>query len=231
MKINILYLYPDLMNLYGEIGNIKALKHAIEQQKIKAIIHTKSIEDDISFYDYDIIYIGSGTEKNRDIILEHLKTFKEIIQKSIEDKKFFLATGNAYPLFGKTIFDEHHKIKEALNIFEYKETSTPKRIVQEDILPFANLKNKIYGFQNHESTIIQEKQTLYGNEGFHYKNFYGTFLIGPLLIRNPEFLKYITKRLIIQKYPDFKFKKWDFQLEKKAYEEYIQFKQTKKHIK
>lgn len=231
MKLNILYLYPDLMNLYGEIGNIKAICHTLERHKIKPIVDKKSIDDEISFYDYDLIYIGSGTEKNRTIILKHLKKMDDMIKKAIEDKKFILATGNAYPLFGKTILDENHKTTEALEIFDYNESSTLKRVVKESTLIYSSIKKPIYGFENHDNEIIHKKNTLFENEGFHYNNFYGTYLIGPILIRNPEFLKHLIKKVVLQKYPKFKFQKWELSLEKKAYEEYIKFKQTKKHIK
>ena len=58
-------------------------------------------------------------------------------------------------------------------------------------------------------------------EGIHYKNFYGTYLIGPLLVRNPNFFKEFFKQLILSKDPNYKFKEFDLNLETKAYDEFV----------
>ena len=57
--------------------------------------------------------------------------------------------------------------------------------------------------------------------GIKYKNFYGTYLLGPILIRNPEFAKYFVSELIKRKNKNYKIKKYDLSLEKKAYNEYF----------
>ena len=47
MTIRIAHLYYDIMNLYGEIGNIKVLRYHLEEQGIKVIIDNLSINDEI----------------------------------------------------------------------------------------------------------------------------------------------------------------------------------------
>ena len=69
------------------------------------------------------------------------------------------------------------------------------------------------------------------NDGIKYNNFYGTTLIGPLLVRNPEFLKEFIKELIKSKDKKFKLKKINTKLNELAYDEFIEFKKTKVHIK
>lgn len=64
MEITIGHLYYDLMNLYGEIGNIKVLTYHLKNQGIKVNIKNLSIDDDINFDELDLIYIGSGTNNN-----------------------------------------------------------------------------------------------------------------------------------------------------------------------
>ena len=68
---------------------------------------------------------------------------------------------------------------------------------------------------------------LFENEGIHYKNFYGTYVIGPILSRNPEFLELFLKDLIKSKDENFKIKKFNTKLNKQAYNEFIEFKKTK----
>ena len=95
MIINICYLYYDLLNLYGEIGNIKALTKCFETQKIKVNVDRLSINDNIDFNKYDLIYIGCGTENNLLIALNDLLRYKKEINEYIESNKFIIATGNS----------------------------------------------------------------------------------------------------------------------------------------
>ena len=62
--INVLHLYYDLLNLYGENANTRCIKRSLELNKIKVRVDLKSINDDIDFDKYDIIYIGQGSEEN-----------------------------------------------------------------------------------------------------------------------------------------------------------------------
>ena len=81
MKIKIAHLYYDLLNLYGEQGNILALKNAFENQNVKVEINLLSAGDNINFNKYDIFYMGSGTNQNLLIVLNDLKNIKTIIKR------------------------------------------------------------------------------------------------------------------------------------------------------
>ena len=98
--INVAHLYYDLMNLYGESGNLLALKKHLENQQVKVKITNLSIEDDLDFSKYDFFYIGSGNDEAYSLALNHLKKYQKEIKKAIENKRFFLITGNALCLFG-----------------------------------------------------------------------------------------------------------------------------------
>lgn len=218
MTIYIGHLYYDLMNLYGENGNIKSIKYLLESQKIKVIIDNISLNDNIDFNKYDLIVIGCGTYNNLKLSLNHLKKYKKDINEYIESNKFILATGNSIELFGQKI-DEI----EALKIFNYNSKKLDKRIVGDCITTTNLIKTKIIGFQNRESYIDEITNNLFKDKdiGIKYKNFYGTYLLGPILIRNPEFAKYFVNELIKRKNKNYKIKKYDLSLEKKAYNEYF----------
>ena len=218
MTVYIAHLYYDLMNLYGENGNIKLIKYLLESQKIKVIIDNISLNDNIDFNKYDLIVIGCGTYNNLKLSLNHLKKYKKDINEYIESNKFILATGNSIELFGQKI-DEI----EALKIFNYNSKKLDKRIVGDCITTTNLIKTKIIGFQNRESYIDEITNNLFKDKdiGIKYKNFYGTYLLGPILIRNPEFAKYFVNELIKRKNKNYKIKKYDLSLEKKAYNEYF----------
>ena len=117
--MKILHLYYDLMNLYGEYGNVVVLAKHLEDQCEEVIVDKKTIGDQIDFTQYDFIYCGSGTEKNQMVALNDLLKRKDNLIKS---KGIIFFTGNAMELLGEKI-DEH----KALNIVPIKTTLTDKR--------------------------------------------------------------------------------------------------------
>lgn len=213
MTIRVAHLYYDLMNLYGEIGNLKVIEYQLKKQKINVIIDKLSLNDKIEFEKYDLIYIGSGTKKSTLLVLEDLKKYKQQVKEYIENNKFMLVTGNSINVFSKKIGDT-----EALNIFDFNISYSNARLIGDVIL------DNIIGFQNRDTLIENNNNPIFNNSeiGIHYKNFYGTYIIGPLLIRNPNFSQKFIKNLIISKKNDFKFRKFDFEIDKKASKSYVE---------
>ena len=217
--IKIAHLYYDLMNYYGEQGNVLALKTAIEYAGFKVNVKTLSVDDEIDFEKYDIFYMGMGTKRNQEIVRKDILKYKDKIENVI-DKKMFIMTGNSYELFGKKIDD-----KKCLGVFNF-ESKTTDRIVGEQIFKSDIIKETIIGFQNRFSSNNIKDEYLFevikgtGNdseskvEGIHKNNFFGTYLLGPILIRNPYFkdalLKYIGIDKVNTKLVDYK-----------AYHEYL----------
>ena len=145
MEINILHLYYDLLNLYGENGNIKALKKHLEEQGVMVNVEFLTINDSIDFKKYDFVYIGTGTEKNQKLVLKDLLKYKKDIKNYIESNKFFLATGNSIELFGKFIKTKDSTYK-ALNIFNYESYEEDFRMVDQAIFNIPLINDKIIGF-------------------------------------------------------------------------------------
>lgn len=222
MEITIGHLYYDLMNLYGEIGNIKVLTYHLKSQGIKVNIKNLSIDDDINFDELDLIYIGSGTNNNQLLVLNDILKYKEDIHKYYNDNKFFLITGNAIELFGEQIIDIDNNVHEGLKLFDYYTKENKKRIVNEVYIPSLFTKENILGFNNHFGSIYKDNIKL-DNKFIFNNNFYGTYTLG-LLPRNPSFTKYFIKQLIINKNKKFKIKDFNFKLDKKAYTDFIAFK-------
>lgn len=234
MKIVIAYLYYNLLNLYGENGNIKVLKKALENQGINVIVKFLDINDQLDFDSYDLIYMGSGEYKNIDVLLTDLRKHKSEIIRYIEKKKFFLVTGNSLDLFGNYIINGKRKIK-ALGIFDYYVKIEDINFNDKALFKTKLIDEEIIGFQKRNSLMFNNKyyyhQVIEGigdnlnseNEGIHYKNFYGTYLIGPLLIRNPYFLIYFIKKLILNKDQNFIFKDFELTFEKQAYFNYLNY--------
>ena len=199
--IKVLHLYYDLLNLYGEQGNILALKRAFKNQNVEIEVDYLSVQDKIDFQKYDLVYLGSGSTENLLIALEDIKRHKKELKKYIESKKVLLATGNSYLLFGQKINN-----LDALGIFDYYAASSEK-MAKESLMELYQEKD-IIGFQNREFIVNNKKNHLFKvkeglcdnlkseYEGYHEYNFYGTFVIGPLLIRNPHFTNILVKEIM-----------------------------------
>lgn len=201
--IRVLHLYYDLLNLYGEQGNILALREAFRRQNVGVEVDLLSVKDKIDFNRYDIVYIGCGCVDNLMVALEDIKRFKKKLVKFIDDNNYVIATGNSYLLFGSKIDD-----KEALGIFDYysvsKEKDVSECLMEYDGRDVIGFQNRRYIVNNNSNHLFKVKKGLADNykssyEGYREKNFIGTYMVGPLLIRNPWFMNLIVKDILERK--------------------------------
>ncbi len=217
-ELKILYLYPDILELYGDFGNIQVLKYRLEKRGIKTNITNYSIGDDApNFNDYDLIFSGGGADQEQGILSEDLLKYKDNIQEAIKNGVFFLLICGSYQLFGKYYKGVEGNIIPGLEIFDYYTEAIEdrsKRCIGNIIIDTnLNGKNtKIIGFENHGGQTYNIStplgNVLYGNgnkfgdnkEGFMLNNIIATYLHGPLLSKNPELSDYIIKYCLDRKY-------------------------------
>lgn len=217
MKFNILHMYPNIMNLYGEHANVLVLKDALIKQDFEVIVDTYSLNEKVDFKKYDLIYIGSGTEQKQELIISDLISKKEEIKEYIESGKLFISTGNSHEIFGKYILLNDSVTKlECLDIFGYYTIREEKRISTDLIFKFPKARTKIVGYTNRVSNVYNIPNYLFSvtfgigsnkatkEEGYNYLNFFGTYVIGPLFVKNPDFLKYVIKIACKNKEIEFK---------------------------
>lgn len=211
MNFRILYLYPDIMDLYGDNGNIKILKYRLLKRNIKSIVDTYTIGDKIpNFRNYDLIFMGGGPDNEQQIISSDLLKFKNEITKAYDEKVFFLLICGGYQLFGKYYQDSNDEKIEGLNILDYYTIASNdkrKRCIGNLIIEtkLNNTKIKILGFENHGGQTYDVKdpfgKVIYGNgnifndkfEGVFKENLIGTYSHGPILSKNPELADYIIE--------------------------------------
>ena len=217
-ELNILYLYPDILELYGDYGNIQVLKYRLEKRNYKCNIERYSIGDNPpDFTKYDLVFAGGGADIEQDILSKDLIKYKDNIKEAIKHGVFFLLICGAYQLFGKYYKDADGNIINGLNIFPYYTEAIndrTKRCIGNIVIEATlnNQKEKIIGFENHggqTSDVFSPFGTvLYGNgnkfgdkyEGFFLENVIGTYLHGPLLSKNPSLADYIIKYCLDRKY-------------------------------
>jgi len=225
MEINILHLYDDILNLYGEHGNVALIKKHLEDQGFKVNLEKKTLNDEIDFERYVFVYIGSGTEKNLKYAFNDIKRYKNELNKMIEKNTVILATGNSFEMFGKKIDKE-----EMLNIFDFENIILEDRQVSNIIYRSNFFEGKVIGFINKMTETYHNLMPLfeveYGIgenrrndfEGVKYLNFYGTHVLGPVLAKNPNFLKFLVCEIGKNVKPNFEYIEKQYLYEENAYQ-------------
>ena len=237
MKIEV--LYPEYCNLYGDTGNIRYLKECLTDANF---IYT-SLNETPHFCSEEInlIYIGPTTENFQEEIIQLLKPYKDKIIEQINNNVIFLATGNAMEIFGEYVEKPDGSKIEALGIFNiYTKREENDRFNELALGNFKHTNNEeieIVGFKNQLSLSYGNNESEYfiemvkGSginpqttlEGIRRNNFFGTYLLGPILVINPKFMKHILT-LLGQKNAEIPFE----DVANKAYE--IRLKEFKERI-
>ncbi len=206
MKIKILHLFYDFLNLYGESFNSLALHNYFVNQEIEVELIKHNLEMDLDIENVDVLYVGAGEESKLEIAFNYLKKYQTKLKNF---KKTIICTGNATILFSKNY----------LNIQNYEIVRNQTRIVKEEVLKFKN--QSLIGFYNTYDLIKSDQTNLFLNKDNKYvsynnDNFYAIEMIGPFLVRNYFFLKFVADKVILNKKSDYLIKEINFEYEKNA---------------
>ncbi len=205
------------MNLYGDYANISAVCRMLELNNIEFTLDKKSLGDEVEFSEYDLVYIGSGSEENQKLALAHLKEYRNELKEYIEKDKFILLTGNSFEMLGEKITSFLGEF-EGLGLFPFTVTEQNKtRTTDDSVVNFPEADMTLVGFINKCSEIEGITSPLFNvemgladgfgqkTEGIRYKNLFGTHLTGPLFVKNPIFLKYFAEKLTGRELIDYVF--------------------------
>lgn len=204
--IRIAHLYYNLMNLYGENGNIRILAGQLSKLGYQVDVDYLSTQDQLDLSSYQLVYIGTGTEHHQLIALDHLRQYQTKISNYIEAGGLMLVTGNAMELFGQKIIDRQGTEIPMLALFSYYSVHGNRRIINEVVADSWLGPDPVIGVQNQYSNYHDLTSPLFklvkghsggGPDGHRYKNFYATSILGPLLARNPQVLTYFLTQIII----------------------------------
>lgn len=203
MKIEI--LYPEIGNLFGDTANIRYLKLCLpEAEFIETGLNT---EPQFVSGDIDLIYMGPMSEISQKKAIDRLLPFRDSISEQIDSGTHFLFTGNSFEILGKYIKSKDAQI-QALGIFDmYSERKMLSRHNSLFLGEFEDIEivafNSRFSHTYPASNLAGFAKVLRGIglndscpfEGIHYKNFLGTYLLGPLLVINPHFTSHLLRSL------------------------------------
>ena len=119
MDLKILWMYNDLMDLYGDKGNIQVLKTRALKRNINVTVKTCSLNEEVDINDYDLFFLGGGADYEQNLIFEDLLKRKDSIVNALNHSTTFLLICGGYQLFGKYYLDQDGNKIDGLGIFDY----------------------------------------------------------------------------------------------------------------
>ena len=215
MELNIYHLYPDVLNLYGDRGNVLCMQRRLEWRGMQANIVPVPIGVKLAAKDCDLLFIGGGQDFEQEILMHDLKGEKTAeLKAAIEDGVPVLAICGGYQMLGqyyKTWDGKQCDFTGALDLYT---VGSEQRMIGNYMFTCDEADCKIVGFENHSgktylgSGVKPLGKVLegYGNngedgtEGVRYKNVYGTYSHGPLLPKNPALCDEILRGALCRKY-------------------------------
>lgn len=212
MKLTIGHLYPELLNLYGDRGNIQCMMKRSLWRGIEAETIAFTLEDSIDFSKLDIVLLGGGSDREQRIVCSRLRDIRENFHHYVEDGGSVLAVCGGYQLLGHYYKTEEDTLEGLSLVDLYTEQGSP-RLIDNIVLENPDFSLPIVGFENHGGrTYIGDNKpfgkVVYGHgnngedgqEGVLYKNVVGTYLHGPLLPKNPHICDYLISNALERKY-------------------------------
>ena len=230
MKLKILHLYPKEMNLYGDRGNILALKKRAEWRGIKVEVISyepnQKIPDDIN-----LIFGGGGQDSNQSVIEKDLQKIAPKLKIMIEDGIPALVICGLYQLFGNFFETKDGEKIEGAHILNLSTKASDQRLIGNIVIETKEF-GSVVGYENHSGlTALNENSNQFGEvvvgfgnngkdktEGARYKNCIGTYLHGPLLPKNPAVADFLIKKALeFSKGQEIELEKLDDSIERKAH--------------
>lgn len=217
MELNICHLYPDILNLYGDRGNIITMKRRLKARGIGVSIEECSIGQPLDIDKYDIFFIGGGQDFEQEVLLRDLAAGKaRDIRSAVEENKVFLAICGGYQMLGQYYKTWDGNQLDFIGAIDIHTIGAKERMIGNYMYRTTpeSSGSIVVGFENHSGKTYLGANVAplgmvlkgYGNngedqtEGARYKNVFATYSHGSLLPKNPALADFILQTALRYKY-------------------------------
>ena len=225
MRIRACHLYPDLLNLYGDRGNVLIFCRRAEWRGIEVQLDLISLPDRVRFTDYDFIFTGGGADLDQGLVSKDMEKKGPLLIDAVEQGVTLLCICGGYQLLGRYYLAQDGATLPGVGLFDLYTEAGNRRLKGNILLELDpglckdtgahqnGQLNTLVGFENHSGrTLLGETvrplaRVLRGNgnngddgtEGVNYKNAFGTYLHGPFLSKNPHFADLLISRALFRR--------------------------------
>ncbi len=204
MELKICHLYPDVLNLYGDGGNIRCLTQRLAWRGIGASVTKMPIGSRESLAGYDLVFIGGGQDFEQEVLLDdlHRGRDRELVA-AVEDGVCVLAICGGYQMLGSYYETHDGRRCDFIGALDLCTVGAKTRMIGNYMFKTDDKLGgfTVVGFENHSGKTrlgagvepLGRVLAGFGNngedgtEGAHYRNVFGTYSHGPLLPKNPAF--------------------------------------------
>ena len=199
MKLRICHLYGNLMNTYGDNGNLLMLQHRAKKLGYEVETTLISLEEDFNSDDFDIVMFGGGQDYEQTVVAKDLQNKKDALIQYIEDNGVVVAICGGFQLLGRYYVNASGERLNGISAIDvYTNGQFPNRLIGDVEIVNEEFGETYLGYENHIGRTYLGKNMKplgkvvkgYGNneedhiEGCHYKNVFCSYFHGPILVRN-----------------------------------------------
>ncbi len=219
MELRICHLYPDLLNLYGDRGNIMTLVNRARWREIDVQVDERGLGDRIDVGGHDLYFIGGGEDRQQRLAAEDLRATKgETLQRATDAGAVALAVCGGYQLLGHSYRPAEGPELVGLGLLDLQTVHPGKRarrLVGNIVIRSSQFgETTLVGFENHggrthlgpRSRPLGQVIVGFGNNGEDHTEgavcgtVYGTYLHGPLLPKNAVFADYLIAQALRRRF-------------------------------
>ena len=236
MELRLCHMYPDVLNLYGDGGNIISLSQRLRWRGIGAEVTKLPIGSRAKLADFDLVFIGGGQDFEQQVLLEDLHRGKDgEIRAAIADGLPFLTICGGYQMLGQYYETYDGKRCDFIGALDLYTVGATQRMIGNYAFRLGEESggSVVVGFENHsgKTRLGPGVQPLgkvlagFGNngedgtEGARYLNVFGTYSHGPMLPKNPAFCDLLLATALERKYGRAELAPLDDSAEKAAHDE------------
>lgn len=213
--LNVCHLYGNLLNTYGDNGNLLILAYYAKQLGIEFNTEIVSIYEDFDSNKYDFVFFGGGQDYEQVIVSKDIVTKKKALTEYIENDGVMLAICGGFQLLGEYYIGANgEKIHGIHALPHYTLSQENNRFIGDIEIYNEEFDETYYGFENHNGmTFLGDGEKSLGvvkvgqgnngqdkTEGVLYKNIIGSYFHGPLLARNKNLALRIINMAMAKKY-------------------------------
>lgn len=239
MELKICHMYPDVLNLYGDRGNVICMRSRLERRGIDCAVTRLPIGSAASLAGFDLVFIGGGQDFEQQVLLDDLHRGKaQEIRAAIADGVTFLTICGGYQMLGSYYRTWDGKQCDFIGAIDYYTVGAKERMIGNTIfecLPESG-GSTVVGFENHSgktylgSGVSPLGKMLVGGgnngedgfEGVRYQNVFGTYSHGPVLPKNPAFCDHLLATALRGRYPELELQPLDDAAERAAHDTMVQ---------